>query len=203
MIRHFPLIAACLVAGATATFAQDTFSEIGTGQYLAPLDMAPFQDDTWQGYEQEGWYVLENRTDPGAIRYYRGNVIGDVGNGRVQTNIYVRNDDGQGLAAAGLIFDFNVETSTYAAFLLDHENNPMVLLRDEDGMEPIFADADDPVGRGDGTDVLAVRFLDGRAELLLNDEPFLNLSAESGFHSYAGVIAVGTGRHGFWGFAAE
>lgn len=205
MLRHLSHIAALVIAGAAASaaMAQATHPEVGSGSYLAPLDMAPFQDDTWRGYEQEGWYVLQNASDDGAIRYYQGRFLPEDGVATLRAHVYVRDDDAQGLTAAGLIFNIDLEAGSYTAFLMDSENNPMLLIREPDDMVPIFADEDDPVGRGDGSDVLEVRFQGNEAGLYLNDALFLNMDTQTAFHPRMGVVALGTGRFGYWGFGVD
>jgi hypothetical protein len=71
-------------------------------------------------------------------------------------------------------------------------------------MDVIYGDEDDPVGRGDGSDVLEVRISGTQARMYLNDQHFRNYDlTHRPFHDRAGIIAVGTGRLGFWGLSAQ
>lgn len=195
-------LATALMLSSGPALAQGSVDPV-LGDYLQPLGLGPFQDSLWRGYEENGWFVLQNTTEPSAIRYYEMPLMGDDGTLILRANVYARNDDGQGIAAAGLIFDFGEENSTYIAFLLSGDNTLMAINRDIETMDVIHGEADDPVGRGDGTDVLEVRISGTRAQMFLNDQLFRNYDlTHRPFHDRAGVVAVGTGRLGFWGLSA-
>jgi len=184
--------------------AQSTEVEPVLGDYLQPLGLGEFNDGLWRGYEQDGWFVLQNVTDPVAIRYYEMPMMEGDGELTLRANVYARNDDGEGVAATGLIFDFGEENSTYIAFLLAANNELMAINRDLDGMDVIYADPDDPQGRGDGSDVLEVRIAGTRAQMFLNDQLFRNYDlTHRPFFDRGGIIALGTGRLGFWGLDAQ
>jgi hypothetical protein len=199
----FAALSTAILLSASPVFAQGTVEPV-LGEYLQPLGLGEFQDATWRGYEQDGWFVLQNTTQPSAIRYYEMPLLNAEGILTLRANVYARNDDGEGVAATGLLFDFGEENSTYVAFLMTADNQLMAINRDIEDMDVIYGDADDPVGRGDGSDVLEVRISDTRAQMYLNDQLFRNYDlTHRPFHNRAGIIALGTGRLGFWGFNAQ
>lgn len=196
-------ISAAVILSTTPVAAQQTI-EPTLGEYLQPLGLGAFQDQLWRGYEQDGWFVLQNTTESTAIRYYEMPMMNADGTLILRANVYARNDDGQGVAAAGLLFDFGEDTSTYVAFLLTADNTLMAINRDVNDMDVLQADPDDPRGRGDGTDVLEVRISGTQARMYLNDEHFRNYDlTHRPFHDRAGIVAVGSGRLGFWGLSAQ
>jgi hypothetical protein len=199
----FAALSTAVLLSASPILAQETVEPV-LGEYLQPLGLGPFQDATWTGYEQEGWFVLQNTTQPTAIRYYEMPLMNADGTLTLRANVYARNDDGEGVAATGLLYDFGDEHSTYIAFLLNADNQLMAINRDVEGMDVIYGDEDDPVGRGDGSDVLEVRISGTQARMYLNDQHFRNYDlTHRPFHDRAGIIAVGTGRLGFWGLSAQ
>jgi hypothetical protein len=199
----FAALSTAVLLSASPILAQETVEPV-LGEYLQPLGLGPFQDATWTGYEQEGWFVLQNTTQPTAIRYYEMPLMNADGTLTLRANVYARNDDGEGVAATGLLYDFGDEHSTYIAFLLTADNQLMAINRDVEEMDVIYGDADDPVGRGDGSDVLEVRISGTQARMYLNDQHFRNYDlTHRPFHDRAGIIAVGTGRLGFWGLSAQ
>lgn len=196
-------ISAAVILSTTPVAAQQTIAPT-LGEYLQPLGLGAFQDQLWRGYEQDGWFVLQNTTESTAIRYYEMPMMNDDGTLTLRANVYARNDDGQGVAATGLMFDFGEDTSTYVAFLLTADNQVMAINRDVESMDVIYGESDDPVGRGDGSDVLEVRISGTQARMYLNDEHFRNYDlTHRPFHDRAGIIAVGSGRLGFWGLSAQ
>lgn len=199
----FAALSTAVLLSASPILAQETVEPV-LGEYLQPLGLGPFQDATWTGFEQEGWFVLQNTTQPTAIRYYEMPLMNADGTLTLRANVYARNDDGEGVAATGLLYDFGDEHSTYIAFLLNADNQLMAINRDVEGMDVIYGDEDDPVGRGDGSDVLEVRISGTQARMYLNDQHFRNYDlTHRPFHDRAGIIAVGTGRLGFWGLSAQ
>jgi hypothetical protein len=199
----FAALSTAVLLSASPILAQETVEPV-LGEYLQPLGLGPFQDATWTGYEQEGWFVLQNTTQPTAIRYYEMPLMNADGTLTLRANVYARNDDGEGVAATGLLYDFGDEHSTYIAFLLNADNQLMAINRDVEGMDVIYGDEDDPVGRGDGSDVLEVRISGTQARMYLNDQHFRNYDlTHRPFRDRAGIIAVGTGRLGFWGLSAQ
>ncbi|WP_127562223.1 hypothetical protein [Nioella ostreopsis] len=199
----FAALSTAVLLSASPILAQETVEPV-LGEYLQPLGLGPFQDATWTGFEQEGWFVLQNTTQPTAIRYYEMPLMNADGTLTLRANVYARNDDGEGVAATGLLYDFGDEHSTYIAFLLNADNQLMAINRDVEGMDVIYGDEDDPVGRGDGSDVLEVRISGTQARMYLNDQLFRNYDlTHRPFRDRAGIIAVGTGRLGFWGLSAQ
>lgn len=196
-------LGAVFLLSAAPVFAQGSVGPV-RGDYLPPLGLGAFNDGTWQGYEQEGWFVLQNSTDPTSIHYFQMSMLPDSGEMTLRANVYARNDDGEGIAASGLLFDFGEENSTYIAFLLTADNQLMAINRDIGDMDVLHAEPNDPRGRGDGSDVLEVRISGTRAQMYLNDQLFRNYDlTHRPFHPRAGIIALGTGRLGFWGLSAQ
>ncbi|MGI3185799.1 hypothetical protein [Nioella aestuarii] len=196
-------LSTAIMLSASPVLAQATVDAV-LGEYLQPLGLGEFQDQLWRGYEENGWFVLQNTTDSGAIRYYEMPLLNDDGTLILRANVYARNDDGQGVAATGLLYDFGEANSTYIAFLLTADNTLMAINRDVETMDVIYGEAGDPVGRGDGSDVLEVRISGTQARMYLNDEFFRNYDlTHRPFNNRAGIIAVGSGRLGFWGFSAQ
>lgn len=196
-------LGAVLLLSTTPVQAQSAIEPV-LGDYLQPLGLGAFSDARWRGYEQDGWFVLQNTIDSGAIRYYEMPLLPESGTLTLRANVYARNDDGEGTAAAGLMFDFGDENRTYIAFLLAANNELMAINRDINDMDVVYAEPGDPQGRGDGTDVLEVRIAGTQAQMFLNDQLFRNYDlTHRPFHDRAGIIALGSGRLGFWGFDAR
>ena len=191
-----------------ATLAAGSVSGVGYREIFDPADDTPDtalagtmpvgQDGVWSSHMAGGFYVLENRDDPAAVRYFYalpgqdswqspGDVLRvDVG------GIFPTGDYPSG---AGLIFRFDPAKRFYYAFVLREGQSYAFYRRDADGLQTLVEASSDAIKPG--RNHLEVRLRGDAMHLLVNGVELGNIESPKVQGQGVGLIAIGEGRFEF------
>lgn len=184
------LIAVMVFIGA----AQHARAEVET--HLGPLaEVVDLGDDgTWNAGLLGGWFMLTNRSDPNALRFYHVTRSDLAGGERIlRVNVAVR-ADGPNRVFGGIIFDYE-ENGSYFGFTIASDGKAVLLVRDKDGLQSF--DAENAAARLDGSDILEVRSVGRKATFHLNDALVFEVETGAAAGNSLGILAAGQGRFGF------
>lgn len=162
---------------------------------LATLE--PYEDGTWTLDEQGGWTVMTNATETSAVNYHSFTPDQEFADFSFLTAVFVE-PKGDGPAFGGVMANFDPASGDYFAFAIDHHGTPVLMVRDDSGLNPIGQD-NDQSARMDGSDIIGVRGGEGVMEMVLNDEVIFTMEIEGSFAPGFGILAVGQSRVGFYG----
>jgi hypothetical protein len=158
-------------------------------------------DGTWTGTLTGAAYRLANDAAPGAVRYYYlmdlPGEVGPLSQGTIGVTLGLA-PGGDGLSAAGLLFDFDPSDGTYLAFALT-TTGYVVLQRSDAGLDVLVTEDLDAVAR-DGRNRLELRSVGTAVEVIVNGETAATLNGGRPFAGGVGVVAVGVGAFEFQDF---
>lgn len=157
-------------------------------------------DGTWVASDEQGWFMLRNTRDPGAVTYYWAEPrAATQGAYRINLNLALR-PLGSDKVFSGVLFNYR-SGQNYMGVLLGSDGGTYFVVRDETGfnLQPV----DGPPVRGDGTDVIAARVQGGQAQFTLNGARLLAMENAQPFSGQLGIIAVGAGQFGFNEFSVD
>ena len=179
---------------------REPFTGTDPGTVLAGvLDVG--SDGTWTGALTGTAYRLTNDVDPGAVRYYYLTGLpgeaGPLAQGTIGVTLGMA-PGGDGLSAAGLLFDFDPNDGTYLAFALT-TTGYLVMQRSDAGLE-ILVDEDLDSLRRDGRNRLELRAVGTSVEVVVNGESAATLNGGQPFAGGVGIVAVGAGVFEFQDF---
>lgn len=159
-------------------------------------------DGAWSGSVENGKYILENRDDKGAIRYYyilpdTGQTLG--GGSEVSVEIDGNFSKDEFDSGAGLIFDVNPEIRHYIAFVIMNRNEYGILKRDENGLQIKMRGTHSAILKGK-PNCLSILSENQTLVFKINQEQIGSLGHEPGKANGIGLLALGTGRFAFDNF---
>lgn len=163
-------------------------------------------DPPWTGTLTGSHYRLENATAPGAARYvYLASLPGRPGaltQGTVHVDVAVEVafDPSYG-AAAGVLFNLNVDTRHYLALVVS-DLGYSVYVHDESGLYEATADTSDAIRLG-ATNRVTVRTIGTDVQLEVNGTSVGSISFGAPPTGAIGIIALGAGVYTFSGFTYE
>lgn len=197
--RFNPLVLSIglLVATVTGLGAQ-TALERQLGPLAGFVEMG--QDETWSAASEQGWFMLRNTSDPGAVRYYWVEPPQtSAGAYRINLNLALR-PLAEAPVFGGVLFNFR-SGSNYMGVLIGSDGGAYVLVRNDNGfnLQPV----DGPRPRGDGSDIIAATVQGGRAQFTLNGDTLLSMENDRAFSPQLGILAVGAGQFGYTDFAVD
>lgn len=158
------------------------------------------QDKVWSAASEQGWFMLRNTTDPGAVRYYWVEPQQtSSGSYRINLNLALR-PMGDDPVFGGVMFNFR-SGSNYMGVLIGSDGGAYVLVRNDNGfnLQPV----DGPRPRGDGSDIIAANVQGGRAQFTLNGDTLLSMENDRAFSGQLGILAVGAGQFGYTDFSVD
>jgi hypothetical protein len=189
------LIALAVTGGGHAeTYVQDFEEGLTEDGFVAALVTEP--GDDWQGSVEDGAYVLVNRSERGAVRYFDFNRVDAEGTSRPQTeaSVTVSGDFETDLAAAGLLARYDPQSGTYYAFVRTAEGVALYK-RGPDG----FTRPMNLVGpiRGDEPARLGIRLSPRGTELIVNGRTLGAMSSGDIQGNRFGIVAFDRGTFRF------
>jgi hypothetical protein len=161
------------------------------------------QEGAWRAALEDGAYVLENRGEPGAIRYFwLGKVPGHEGvvPAELPVSVEVDGDFADDLAGPGLIFRFDPDQRFYYAFALFNHGRYGVLQRDAEGVHLRHTDRSTAI-RPDGPNRLSIEPDGATMRFLINGEAVAAFDHDASQGTGVGILAIGSGRFTFDNFA--
>ncbi len=192
----------CAGAAGAAGYLE-TFEQAG-GAPASALGgvVKPGRDGAWSSSLNGGIYVLENKGNPGAVKYYyivpgAGSLesFGDV----VRVEVGVEPAAGASPSGAGLIFGYDPGTRDYSAFVLEADGRHALYRREAGKLRRVLS-GQSGTAKGAGRDRLEVQFAGRAVRLLLNGNVVGSASMPGSRGEGVGLIALGAGRFAFDNF---
>lgn len=191
MLQHLRLLLLAACIAATPTFAN-----------LGPLEsvVSLGRDGSWTGAKAGDTYWLENRDDPGAIRYYYGPLdAAIVGNRDVSVTIALDTEDPE--ARAGLLYGFDADSRSYFLVVIGNDGAVDLYRRDRSGFSRMMS-SELPGSRGPARRLL-VRERGTEITVFLDGERVGTVSSAGTGRGAVGIVAMGMGRFGFSAYAVQ
>jgi hypothetical protein len=160
------------------------------------------QEGAWRAALEDGVYVLENRGEPGAIRYYwLGKVPGreDVVPAEQPISVEVGGVSADDLAGPGLIFRFDPDQRFYYGFALFNRGRYGVLQRDAEGVHLRMTDTSKAI-RADGPNRLSIEPDGSSMRFLINGVEVAAFANDAVKGPGVGILAIGSGHFTFDNF---
>ncbi len=151
----------------------------------------------WQGRFEEDSYVLENRQNPNAVKYFYH--VSRAGPPEV-VSVNVRVDGGstEKHSGGGLVFGFDPGSRSYYALVLRADRRLAIYKRGSRGLSLVVASPVEKALRP-GFNELGVVRAGGKYETRLNGETISGIGA-AGMGEGFGIVALGVGRFAFSNF---
>jgi hypothetical protein len=159
------------------------------------------RDGPWEARLANGRYVLENRTQPGAVRYFF--LFPEIGaalrHATVSVEVDGKFEGGEYRSGAGLIYRFDPERRRYVAFVVLDGGRYGLYQRGASGLQLRQSGAPSAVHR-DRSNRLSIESNGSELHLLINSVEVGRFAAEGLRGSGVGIISLGTGRFEFDNF---
>lgn len=151
----------------------------------------------WQGRFEEGAYVLVNRQNPDAVKYFY--LVSRTG-APESVSVNVRIDDGSAEqnAGGGLVFGFDPGSGSYYALVLRADRRLAIYKRGPRGLSRVVASRPEGALKPGFNEVRVVR-AGRKVEARLNGDAILSI-ADPGLGEGFGILALGMGRFSFSNF---
>lgn len=153
--------------------------------------------DGWDARLESGSYWLDNRQEPGAIRYYYGSYDpSSDGKRTIQVDVKIDTDDPQ--SKAGLLYGFDAETRNYFMILLGSDGQLDLVRRDSSGFHTSMSSSTDA---GPGRfNRITLRENGNEIAISVNDRELGAIGNSDIGKGAAGIVAIGLGQFGFRGY---
>ena len=185
----------CLLAAALLCFAAPQSHAFDLGP-LSPV-VAPETGDIWTIADDAGMAIFENKTDPGAIRYYY--LFADPakeGKRTVSLDVSLKDPDPSGLG--GILYGFKEDPRSYYLFTVSAEGLVHLHFFSPNGFEERIASSVDGL---DPSNVTLSIVEDGDSiSLMANGQEISGISNNRIGSGALGIVAVGRGTFGFRNF---
>lgn len=151
----------------------------------------------WQGRFEEGAYVLENRQNPNAVKYF---YLVSTAGAPESVSVNVRIDDGstEQNAGGGLVFGFDPGSGSYYALVLRADRRLAIYKRGPGGLSLMVASRLESALKPGFNEVRVVR-AGRKIEARLNGDAISSI-ADPGLGEGFGILALGMGRFAFSNF---
>jgi hypothetical protein len=162
-------------------------------------------EDGWSGRLAEGRYTLENRHDPGAIRYFYliPDEVDILSEGsRASVDISGDFPGLQGHSGAGLIYGFDPQTYHYLAFVIMERGSYGILQRDEEGVRIRMSGAHSAVREG-RVNRLEISRSGQMLHFSVNGREVVSMGSQVAKGAGVGLLALGVGRFDFDNFRLD
>ena len=195
------LIAALPISAAGAASYHETFDadKAPAAVMFGILEIG--ERGAWMGELADGRYVLHNRHDRGAIRYYYLKNLGGSetgGQAEITVSIDVGGAFSDAYAGAGLVFGLDPERRHYFAFALLGGGQFGVFKRDANGFRAVL-DGSYDAGADSAMNRLKIVLAGREMRFFINDGKVGNLTDDVA-GAAVGLLALGTGRFEFDNF---
>jgi len=172
------------------------------GELAAALQ--PAEDGIWRAEVDGAGFVIENRRDDEAVRYFNAGVREDIRFARHEVAITLAPgfpDDAAPSNAAGLLFAFAPGKRFYYALTIGPRRLVTFWRRDERGLR-IVANVTSPAVREAEANELRLVGRGAGVEAFVNGISIGTFGGEALATGRAGIIAIGRGRHRFSDYVA-
>ncbi|WP_027132708.1 hypothetical protein [Geminicoccus roseus] len=189
---------AALLLGATAARA-DTLIETFDGGPALDGILTPGTDGPWTLSIAGGNAVLENGSEPGAIKFYRiDSLRGGASLDGAAVAVDVGGDFPGETSGAGLLYRFDADSRSYLAFVLGADRWTLYQ-RGNEGVRARVA-GKLPAG-GTGPRRLRIQPTDDKLVLEIDGQQLASIQLSGMDGHGVGLVAIGTGRFDFDNFA--
>ncbi|GAB5414843.1 MAG: hypothetical protein Cons2KO_24460 [Congregibacter sp.] len=173
-------------------------SSVAAGVNLGGLEkyLEAGRDGAWRAAFDTDAYWLENRNDPGAIRYYFGDYDGSL-DGRRLIGVDVSLERADSDARAGLLYGFDSDSRNYYLIVLGPDGEVSSYRRDENGVNETMSSR---LPGGGKTRRLELRERDAEVEIRVDGRRVSAFEAPGTGRGAVGIAAMGIGRFGFNNF---
>ena len=156
------------------------------------------EDGPWTGSLEENRYILDNTTDPVAIKYF---YVG-MENGERTVSCKIAAQGEPGASGAGILYAFHQEPRFYYAFVLSPEGIVSLYKRDSEGFNQMMGVSGDYVHIGQENE-LKITDKEGSFYLSVNDNNIASIESINAGKGALGIVAFGTGHFVFSDFAIQ
>jgi hypothetical protein len=195
------LLLCCVSASAvlSGSFARVTAQDLGG--LLGPLasQVGLGQSGSWTASAENGWFVLSDPNDAGAVRFYTLPWQGDVQGRSVGVRVQASSS---ATGSAGLLYRVQDRDPRWLAFVVARQRTIALYARTASGLSTM-KEVDIPGGVHPEGEWLQISERSGVATLWANGSLVAQLDVPSGRNPEepVGVLAIGPGRFAFRAFA--
>jgi hypothetical protein len=184
----------------------------GASADQAPASMGLLQsslfvgkDGPWQAYTKGATYVLENRSDPTALKYfYLLDKSKETGRRIISVKVQVESEDKESpLTGAGLLYAYAAEkhTKQYYGYFLESDRSMSLYERGPEGLERVLQSHPAKAVKDHGLNELRIVEQGQSIKLYLNgSELGFELGNEAMGKGGVGILVAGVGRFTFTDF---
>ncbi len=202
--RRFRFLAFGFLFLLPQTMAAQAATALETAR-LGPLsDIVSLKlNGAWSAEVADGFYILENRTRAGSIRFFylgpRYPGAGPVEVGHRVVSVRVRVDADRGDNLGGLLYGYRPDPLFYYAFGLDGEGQAVLYRRNAEGIHPVLSTTLPTGPSHEG--VVSIEERGREIVLRVNGTEVGRLTGEGTGEGGTGILALGRGRFGFREFS--
>jgi len=192
----------CAIAFALTVAVNGAAVAAPSGPSMGPLSEFLFEgnDGKWQGAIRDDSFIISNQTDPDAI-FYLYTKAGLAGAREIR--VQVKAQWGQS-SRVGLLYGFQPEGPVYYPLVIEESGRQVSLLRrGKDGLEPRMSSSLENSRKKDGWHELLIVESKSKIEWSLDGQSMGSMGDSELGRGFVGIVAMGTGRFAFRGFAVR